>query len=216
MQNRRIPQDIVDHVIDFLHGDRKTLCNTSTVAKDCVITSRRHLFHKIKVERLRGVFPFDFLAFVETNPHIAIYIKQLRIQGDLDNDAFPKLLAALPNLSVLSIRDWFSPMRKAAGPVERKYPLDYLLLDVVTARGYSNYPNKLGLPIFEGPTVAGVIDGPGDDGPGLLQRDPSCIDATRHSNFLSLFSTIQELDLRLLMDKLAPMATHVQSHSPYL
>ncbi|KAJ3484618.1 hypothetical protein NLI96_g5514 [Meripilus lineatus] len=230
MSTKHIPQDIVDCVIFFLRDDQKTLLDTSIVSKAWINPSRRHLFHKIKVERRRGVFPFDFLAFVETNPHIATHIKQLRIQGDVDNDAFPQLLAALPNLSVLSIRDWFSPMREIAGPVERRYTLEYLLLDVMSSgRNYFGHedeettmPGIIDVHEENGQeqdddddgdndddeeeeeedvdeeTTAGSIDSDGSEisEAGGTQWDPSLIDATRLSNLLSLFSSVQELDLR--------------------
>lgn len=127
-----ISQDVVNQIIDFLDEDKESLSVTSIVSRGWVHVSRCHLFRRISIIRPRGSFPFDFLTFLQANPHIAIHINQLRLQGDIDDDAFPQLLDALPNLSVLSISDSFSPLRKVTSAEEKRYQIAYLYLDVAS------------------------------------------------------------------------------------
>ncbi|EAU90929.1 hypothetical protein CC1G_02316 [Coprinopsis cinerea okayama7 len=83
----RLPQELVDHVIDHLYNDYETLRACSRVAQAWLPTSRYHLFAKVCLQAWTGhgvtQFPSgrckELLSVIESAPEIAGYIRELEI-----------------------------------------------------------------------------------------------------------------------------------------
>ncbi|KAH6906540.1 hypothetical protein BKA70DRAFT_1287952 [Coprinopsis sp. MPI-PUGE-AT-0042] len=83
----RLPQELVDHVVDHLHDDTATLRSCSRVSKAWLPTSRYHLFSRVTLQAWNGngvdTFPSErckqLLALIERAPEIANHIRELDI-----------------------------------------------------------------------------------------------------------------------------------------
>ncbi|KAI0784384.1 hypothetical protein C8Q75DRAFT_394949 [Abortiporus biennis] len=91
----RLPPELVDHIIDFLYDEKPTLPSCCLVARSWLASSRYHLFYTTTAygltvgeryrlpssdRRVQHKF-LDFSKFITSSPHIAQYIKVLRLCG---------------------------------------------------------------------------------------------------------------------------------------
>lgn len=73
-----LASELIDTVIDFLHGDRSSLCACALASKFCLPSARYHLFSEIEVNAEN--FP-SFLSLVEATSHIAPLVRGLTVRG---------------------------------------------------------------------------------------------------------------------------------------
>jgi hypothetical protein len=97
-----LPQEITDHIIDFLHDDREALYACSLVCRKWVPSSRTHLFWAV---RSSGTPTFSRL--LEFTPQIGLYVRDLSVYYDAAREVVPERLVnlwlSLKNLSKLYI-----------------------------------------------------------------------------------------------------------------
>ncbi|GJF00650.1 hypothetical protein PsYK624_169460 [Phanerochaete sordida] len=74
-----LPQELIDHIIDFLHTSKAILKHCTLVARAWVPPSRFHLFARVQL--WEGRFS-DFLAFVTTCAEGPQYIRDLTFNGN--------------------------------------------------------------------------------------------------------------------------------------
>ena len=105
----RLPQELVDLIIDFVCDDKKTLHACTVTARYWLPSSRLHLFANVQVSEQRFT---DFLAFAQTCTCGPQYIVDLKFNGhqpqqQMDNRSaitpayLHTLLACLPRLEYL-------------------------------------------------------------------------------------------------------------------
>lgn len=73
-----LPSELIGTVIEFLHGDRSTLCACALASKFCLPSARYHLFSEIEVNAEN--FP-SFLSLIESTSHIAPSVRGLTVYG---------------------------------------------------------------------------------------------------------------------------------------
>ena len=73
-----LANELIDTVIDFLHGDRSSLCACALVSKSCLPSARYHLFSDIVVNAFN--FP-SFHSLIESTSHIAPLVQGLTVRG---------------------------------------------------------------------------------------------------------------------------------------
>lgn len=84
-----IPQEITDLIVDELSftGTTTELKTLTQVSRAFNIACSRHVFHTIKLNSAQA---FDFLCFQRASPHLALYIRDVRIidvfQVDMENN----------------------------------------------------------------------------------------------------------------------------------
>ena len=115
-----MPQELIDHIIDYLRGDPLTLCSCALVARGWTASARHHQFHK----RLIAEDKLDFYTqLVTTRPQIAACIQEFCLftrsrtaSRDTESRVFVAFLNQLPLLHTLKL--WgvvFVPQRPADG-----------------------------------------------------------------------------------------------------
>lgn len=114
----RVPPELCDYVIDFLHDDRRSLSACSLTCKAWLPAVRYHMFGSVILQKHR----FDtFSHLLYSSPHIGSYVKDLTIeklsypQPKLDGDLaryhpfdameqlFPSIFSHLPAVTSLSV-----------------------------------------------------------------------------------------------------------------
>ncbi|THH29695.1 hypothetical protein EUX98_g4504 [Antrodiella citrinella] len=100
----RVPQELVDAVIDHLHDDKPTLKVCNLVDSSRLISARHHLFYDIVVTQR----PFVTITpFLDTHPLIATRVHNLHLGPQLNHIlSFSTLVAILryiPNLRSLNL-----------------------------------------------------------------------------------------------------------------
>ena len=81
-----LANEVIDTIIDFLHGDRLSLCACALLAsKSCLPSACYHLFSDIMVNTFN--FPL-FLSLIESTSHIAPLVQGLTVHG---RDSLSKL-----------------------------------------------------------------------------------------------------------------------------
>lgn len=98
--------DVLDLVVDQLYDDTKALKACSLVSHSWRISTIRWLFYSIEVQRHADWT--KFLDFVRTSPHVAGYIKELKLMGYGQNsptrlDTLWELLECVPRLHSLAL-----------------------------------------------------------------------------------------------------------------
>ena len=73
-----LANELIDTVIDFLHGDRSSLYACALASKSCLPSARYHLFSDIEVTAEN--FP-SFLGLVESTSHIAPLVRGFTVRG---------------------------------------------------------------------------------------------------------------------------------------
>ena len=73
-----LANELIDTVIDFLHGDWSSLCACALASKSCLPSTHYHLFSDIVVNTFN--FP-SFLSLVESTSHIAPLVQGLTVRG---------------------------------------------------------------------------------------------------------------------------------------
>ncbi|KAF8152291.1 hypothetical protein B0H34DRAFT_800753 [Crassisporium funariophilum] len=65
------PQELVDHIVDFAHDDRKTLCAARLISRSWNISARVHLFRKLDLLIVKpGHTSATPTAIAKTNAHV--------------------------------------------------------------------------------------------------------------------------------------------------
>lgn len=90
-----LPSELNDRILDFLHDDRRALCNCSLACRDWLPTSRHHLFHTLAAIPIQDAAPLAQL--LEEDPPLGSYIEHLEL-GRPDNLRKGDLLAKAPLL----------------------------------------------------------------------------------------------------------------------
>ncbi|CAL1710400.1 unnamed protein product [Somion occarium] len=113
----RVPQEIIDYVIDFLHDDKPSLCCCALLSWAWLESSRYHLFGiiRIRIGQSANVENHltSFTLFFNSRQTIAMLVRSLSItRGEWDRlAAYPEielyliaaLLRSLPRLSMFSM-----------------------------------------------------------------------------------------------------------------
>lgn len=98
----KLPQELVDHVIDHLYGDRKALYSCALTCRNWSQSAQGHLFKKFVVSK-------KSLLFLETTPALWPYVKQLDIQGLSTAVSFSaSRLSLFKHLKSLSLTAFFT------------------------------------------------------------------------------------------------------------
>ncbi|TRM61263.1 hypothetical protein BD626DRAFT_501950 [Schizophyllum amplum] len=104
-----LPFDVLEAVVAYHRGDKLTLSALALVSSDVLIPTRKHLFADVE---LTGAKQCErLLAVIAASPHVAGYIRALRISADAHGDdalvespALPLILRAMtPNLRVFAL-----------------------------------------------------------------------------------------------------------------
>ncbi|KAI0792421.1 hypothetical protein C8Q75DRAFT_599105 [Abortiporus biennis] len=135
------PQELIDKVVDHLRDDKESLLSCSLIARSFQHSSRKGLFHKIKVkswddtQRLQ-----DFTKFLSSKPPIAKYIQELELNGGMitrlettmSMGTLCSILANVPNVHSLSLIGfgWSSSGEHAASPNDAFPPLSLRKLSI--------------------------------------------------------------------------------------
>ena len=120
----KLPQEIIDHIVDLTHTDRATLRRVSLVSHAWVERSQHHLFHTVRIldgDPSHWHFRHNFAAFHAflascASPRFCAQVRSLSVQGDqgsydfpsrmvLDRTLFPLVLEKLARLRTLSVCD---------------------------------------------------------------------------------------------------------------
>lgn len=100
----RLPRELTDMIIDFLHNDKHSLAACSLACWDFRPASLVHLMERIRLHEEARIQ--EFPAFLDSSPCIAPLIRSLDI---LDHPTWPlermQRLEALPNLRSLSFAE---------------------------------------------------------------------------------------------------------------
>ncbi|PIL34447.1 hypothetical protein GSI_03223 [Ganoderma sinense ZZ0214-1] len=110
----RLPLEITDMVVDFLHDDVKSLQACSLISRSWLPSSRFHLFRSCTIKdsaQFRAMF--RSVTNLETSRDTGTYIRQLTIAGEgthgpaggLTLETFETLLRGLPRLRRLTIEN---------------------------------------------------------------------------------------------------------------
>lgn len=79
MTDHVLPAELIDQVIDHLHDDVSSLRACSLTCRAWVPSARFHLFHDVVLTPERAV---NFMALLETRPHISHFVRSLFIKGN--------------------------------------------------------------------------------------------------------------------------------------
>lgn len=74
----RLPQELLDEIVDWLHDDPKPLAAVSSAASCFRARAQAKIFHEIKF-CLRTHSPTSFLPFLTDSPHILPLVRSLRL-----------------------------------------------------------------------------------------------------------------------------------------
>lgn len=100
----RIPAEIVDHIIDYLHAEPKALGICGLVCHNWLPCSRFHLFESVYLHPNNGL---DFVSLTK-NPHCTLisYVRDLDLTEGQGRSSYDKkwFNAGLPLLKVFPIR----------------------------------------------------------------------------------------------------------------
>ncbi|THH31097.1 hypothetical protein EUX98_g3094 [Antrodiella citrinella] len=127
--NPRLPPELIDTIIDYLHEDISTLRNFALVSRRWLKSTRYHLFHHVSVlassDYARPFAPF--MRFLETAPHIGQFIRELELCGyeerhharsefgTLDSMQLIPIIRRLPFLHTLILSQVFVVAPSATG-----------------------------------------------------------------------------------------------------
>src|SRR3984957_11338748 len=103
----RLPPELIEYTIDYLHNSPSTLHACARVCRAWVAPSRFHLFYRREIAPTRTsntvtLQTGELLEFLQGSPHIAFYIRELHFSVDtlfrMPASDWPKLDATLPHL----------------------------------------------------------------------------------------------------------------------
>ncbi|RPD55216.1 hypothetical protein L226DRAFT_470677, partial [Lentinus tigrinus ALCF2SS1-7] len=76
----RLPAEVTDTILDYLHDDRATLRTCCLVARTWLPSCRYHLFSEVVVRSAEHPLSLaNFLEFLPTSQDIASYIRTLKV-----------------------------------------------------------------------------------------------------------------------------------------
>lgn len=103
-----IPPELSDHIIDFLHDDRRALKACSLTCRTWYPTSRYHLYRKVHLNSLEGCQ--TFIQILQSSPYLGQFARYLNLcniaphapkyPGNASELAslWPRILPALPHV----------------------------------------------------------------------------------------------------------------------
>ncbi|KAG5650275.1 hypothetical protein H0H81_012765 [Sphagnurus paluster] len=108
-----LPQELLDYIIDHLHDDIPTLRDCSLVCHAWLCPSRTHIFHSVSLQppkphqlilrRMKSPTVCALSTILRSAPHLAQYVRELRIYEGMSWQAWiiqePALVALLPQLT---------------------------------------------------------------------------------------------------------------------
>lgn len=128
-RSTRLPPELIDLIIDYLHEDKPALHNFALVSRRWLRSTRYHLFHHVRVlaseDSARAFVPF--VHFLEHNPHIGPFIRELELCGNegrdhvavefgvLDGDQMIPIIRRLPFLHTLILSQVYVVAPSATG-----------------------------------------------------------------------------------------------------
>ncbi|RPD82048.1 hypothetical protein L226DRAFT_607244 [Lentinus tigrinus ALCF2SS1-7] len=113
----RVPFELSDYIIDFLHADSKALNACSLTCRSWAPAARFHLFHSVALQNRDYMTPFQRL--LDTSPDLGWYVRQLTVAKFVDTgkvapahdqqlptvveQALPQIFMHIPSLRTLSL-----------------------------------------------------------------------------------------------------------------
>src|ERR1700722_8604956 len=101
----RLPPELIDYTIDYLHDSPSTLRACACVCRAWVAPSRFHLFYFCEIApTITSTVILDtrkLLEFLQGSPHIALYIREFHLfvgYGSRTDSIWPQLDATLPHI----------------------------------------------------------------------------------------------------------------------
>ncbi len=111
-----LPQELLDHIIDYLHNDKRSLSRTCLVAKTWLYPSSYHLFSTVVIHLKRHLYDttnkiLRFIDLLEYSTRVSPYVRDLRISCRdtsptnvfFDLSHLSRILAPLTKLQYLSL-----------------------------------------------------------------------------------------------------------------
>lgn len=124
----RVPVELQDMILDYLHADIPTLRTCARVCKSWLPRTRTHLFRTIT---LHGSAPATLLLFaLKDEPLLAHYVQRLTLTGAHDWPTLLKLLRRLPALAHLHAR----ALPEGASPHDERWADEFLALVLALRR----------------------------------------------------------------------------------
>ncbi|KAK7688087.1 hypothetical protein QCA50_008457 [Cerrena zonata] len=77
----RLPAEMMDYIIDFLHEDKPSLSSCSLVARAFVASSQSHLFRRLSCGWEEGLGHTYIAPFFRKHTHLQVYVKGIHIAG---------------------------------------------------------------------------------------------------------------------------------------
>jgi hypothetical protein len=112
----RLPLEIIDYIIDFLHDNRTSLRTCALVCRAWLTSSRRHLFEKVFISSAGGYFACRRLyKAIQQSPDIALHTRELSYShiykihpaSPIPIEPVPRLLRSFTMLRALQIHHIF-------------------------------------------------------------------------------------------------------------
>ncbi|KAJ3487199.1 hypothetical protein NLI96_g3716 [Meripilus lineatus] len=138
----RLPQELLDRIVDYLHNDKRALLSASTVSWAWLSSCRYHLFRVLAVSGTMFDKISPFPQFLRIVPQIGYYTRHLslavRTGPSLDIAGFQHILMSCPQLKILHLNSFLG--REISGMITRPpmFKLKTLIFDDDTC----NSPNK--------------------------------------------------------------------------
>jgi hypothetical protein len=142
----RVPQEIIDHIIDEARDDKATLKTCSLTSSSLHVSSRKHLFAAITFAGEDKSRYEDFYHLSIMNPRLPTFVRELRVTGLVyirpERTILPIILKLFVNLQLLSLiaGDYMAatwallgpPLQAALFDLIRSAPLTHINIDVVS------------------------------------------------------------------------------------
>lgn len=78
-EQKHLPQELIDYIIGYLHGDRDTLLSCSRVSRSWLPSAQAHLFHSVTIGP--GQELQQFISFITVSPYLCRHIVRISVDG---------------------------------------------------------------------------------------------------------------------------------------
>lgn len=114
---RRLPSEMIDYVVDFLHKDKPSLLSCSVVSRSFATSSQLHLFRSLSCAWEENLGYTYIAPFFWEHPHLKSYVRGIRIiertHPTLPSDDFnticlcdiTNILSTFPRLRLFGVGD---------------------------------------------------------------------------------------------------------------
>jgi hypothetical protein len=113
-RSRRLPPELIEHIIDYLHDNPEDLCSCALVCKAWLAPSRLHLFYKISFHRRPFLPSYRILqCAIQRSSHIALCVRELSFSSEAFheylyraelNTILPQIFRSFTKLRKLTLR----------------------------------------------------------------------------------------------------------------